>query len=108
MVRPDGGVIIDTPGMRELQLWDTKRALEDAFGDIEMLAAACRFRDCQHLAEPKCAVRDAVATGRIAADRLDHYHRLKVERTLLNRRFNTLAKIEEKRMGRPSTSRSGC
>ena len=100
MVRPDGGVIIDTPGMRELQLWDTKRALEDAFGDIETLAAACHFRDCQHLAEPKCAVRDAVATGQIAADRLDHYHRLQVERALLNRRFDTLAKIEEKRRGR--------
>ena len=53
---PDGGLLIDTPGMRELQLWDTGEALLETFADIEALAESCRFRDCRHHGEPGCAV----------------------------------------------------
>ena len=63
---PGTGVLIDTPGMRELQLWETGEALADAFADIEALAPGCRFRDCQHRSEPGCAVVDAVASRRAA------------------------------------------
>lgn len=97
LVRPEGGVIIDTPGMRELQLWDTDRALEDVFEEIENLATACHFRDCQHRTEPRCAVQRAVADGRLQANRLAHYHQLRNERELLDRRRNELARLAEER-----------
>ena len=100
IVRPAGGLIIDTPGMREMQSWDADRALEDAFGDIETLAADCRFRDCQHVAEPRCAVRAAVDDGRLPASRLAHYHRLRVERESLERRRDELARLEDKRQSK--------
>ncbi len=60
---PGGGVLIDTPGMRELQLWDTGDGMSGSFDDIDALAASCRFRDCRHLQEPGCAVRAAVDAG---------------------------------------------
>ena len=93
---PGGGIIIDTPGLRELQIWDSARALEDAFTDIDALAADCRFRDCEHRTEPGCAVRDAVGAGRLDAGRLDHYHRLADERELLVRRREELARRQER------------
>ena len=102
LVRTGGGVIIDTPGMREFQPWDTDRALETAFDEIEQLAAGCHFRDCQHRTEPRCAVRDAVANGRLAESRLQHYLQLQAERAVLNRRRDELAKIADKQ--RPMTN----
>ena len=97
IVRPAGGLIIDTPGMRELQSWDADRALEETFADIDALAEGCRFRDCQHRAEPRCAVRGAVDAGRLAPSRLAHYHRLRAEREALERRRDELARLEDKR-----------
>ncbi len=97
LVRPDGGVIIDTPGMRELQLWDTNRALEAAFEEIDGLAPACRFRDCQHRTEPGCAVRQAVEKGQLPPERLEHYHQLQDERASLHGRRNELSHMAEKR-----------
>ena len=97
LVRAEGGVIIDTPGMRELQLWDTDRALEGTFDEIEQLAAACHFRDCQHRTEPRCAVREAAADGRLSASRLEHYLQLHAERTVLNHRRDELAEMAERR-----------
>lgn len=95
---PGGGVIIDTPGMRELQLWDGDRALEEAFAEIDALAADCRFRDCRHRREPRCAVRAAVDAGRLPAIRLAHYLRLEDERASLDRRRGERARLEEKRL----------
>lgn len=95
---PGGGVIIDTPGMRELQLWDGDRALEEAFAEIDALAADCRFRDCRHRREPRCAVRAAVDAGRLPAIRLAHYLRLEDERASLDRRRGERALLEEKRL----------
>ncbi len=97
---PGGGIIIDTPGMRELQLWDSDRALEDAFAEIEALAPDCRFRDCRHRQEPGCAVRAAVEAGTLPAIRLTHYLRLDDERAHLDRRRDELARLEEKKRTR--------
>jgi ribosome biogenesis GTPase len=74
-----GGILIDTPGMREVQLSDAKDGLDRAFADIGSIAAQCRFRDCSHLTEPGCAVRAAIDQGILAADRLDSYQRLQRE-----------------------------
>ena len=101
LLRPGGGVIIDTPGMRELQLWDSGEALEAAFDDVDALAAGCRFRDCGHRSEPGCAVRAAVAGGTLPAARLDHFHRLEDERAALRERQEQLDRIAEARRTRP-------
>jgi len=79
VVLPPGGLIIDTPGMRELQLWDASGAMSETFDDIEALAAHCHFTDCRHRNEPRCAVKAAVDAGTLAADRLDSYLRLQAE-----------------------------
>ena len=94
---PEGGLIIDTPGMRELQLWDDTDAIDDAFDDIKALAADCRFRDCGHDGEPRCAVRGAVEAGRLSAARLDSYRRLRHERQAVRQRRDELARLEEHR-----------
>jgi ribosome biogenesis GTPase len=74
-----GGWLIDTPGMRELQLVDVADALEDVFSDIVELATRCRFTDCGHAGEPGCAVQSALDSGRLDADRLRRYHKLQAE-----------------------------
>jgi ribosome biogenesis GTPase len=76
---PGGGLLIDTPGMRELQLADAGHGLLSTFDDIEALAASCGFADCRHEAEPKCAVKAAVAAGTLDAGRLASYHKLIAE-----------------------------
>ena len=73
---PSGGFILDTPGMRELGLWDAGTGVEGAFADLGALAAECRFRDCRHEHEPGCAVLGAVAAGRLDAERLESYRKL--------------------------------
>lgn len=102
LVRSKGGVIIDTPGMRELQLWDSDRALESAFDDIDVFSQACRFRDCHHQTEPGCAVRQAVSGGQLTADRLSHYHQLQNERATLDERRKQLAQMIEQRKSKLS------
>ena len=74
---PDGGIVIDTPGMRELGLEGAD--VDKAFSDIDELSANCRFRDCKHENEPGCAVKNAVTKGMLSQDRLDHYQKLKKE-----------------------------
>lgn len=76
---PAGALVIDTPGMREFQLWDAAEAVEDAYPDIVNLAAQCRFSRCTHLTEPGCAIRAAFDAGEIPAERLDSYFKLKAE-----------------------------
>jgi ribosome biogenesis GTPase len=71
-----GALLIDTPGLREVQAWDGESAVAGAFDDIHTLAAGCRFADCAHQGEPGCAVRTAVEAGRLDADRLANFHRL--------------------------------
>jgi ribosome biogenesis GTPase len=85
IVLPNGGLVIDTPGMRELQLWDVGEAVRETFEDIEALAPQCHFSDCRHRDEPKCAVKAAVADGTLAAERLASYQKLQDELELLRR-----------------------
>ena len=96
LLHPRDGVIIDTPGMRELRLWDTERALEATFDDVDALAVGCRFRDCRHRTEPGCAVRQAVTDGKLSADRLAHYLQLGDERVGLQQRRDELAQLTDK------------
>ena len=93
---PAGGAVIDTPGMRELQLWGDEGALDDAFEDIEGLAGNCRFTECHHGREPGCAVRAAIQRGDIDAARFQSYLRLKRELRYLEARRNDRTRIEEK------------
>jgi ribosome biogenesis GTPase len=97
---PGGGVIIDTPGMRELQLWETGQAIEGTFADIEALAADCRFRDCRHRAEPGCAVLAAQAAGTLAPERLASFHKLADEQRHQESKQDERARIQEKRQSR--------
>lgn len=79
VLAPSGALIIDTPGMRELQLWDADEALEVAFSDIVTLALRCRFTNCRHEDEPGCAVLPALASGELPLSRLENYRKLKAE-----------------------------
>lgn len=76
---PGGGVLLDTPGLRSLPLWDAEAGVAAAFDDVEALAEHCRFRDCVHEGEPGCAVRAAVADGALDARRLDSFAKLRRE-----------------------------
>ena len=78
LMMPGGAILIDTPGLRELQIWEGD--LDSAFADIAELAAQCRFNDCAHSSEPDCAVREALETGELDADRWQNY--LKLQREL--------------------------
>ena len=97
---PGGGLLIDTPGLRELQLWDTGDGLGAAFDDIEALAPQCRFRDCRHDMEPGCAVKAAVADGRLDARRHESYLDLRREQTVLAGKQDERAALEQKRQGK--------
>ena len=97
---PDGGVLIDTPGMRELQLWETGEAVAGAFGDIDALAEECRFRDCRHAAEPGCAVLAAVAAGMLPEARLQSFRKLQDEQAFQARQQDERGRIETKRAGK--------
>jgi len=92
---PTGGVVLDTPGIRELQLWDAD--LEQTFGDIEELARHCRFSDCAHDQEPGCAVREALADGTLPAERWESYRKLQRELEAVEARQNVLLRQERVR-----------
>ncbi|MBM3742360.1 MAG: ribosome small subunit-dependent GTPase A [Actinobacteria bacterium] len=80
---PNGGWLIDTPGLRALNLWTSGHGIERAFADIFKLADSCKFRDCKHQDEPGCAVRAAIAAGTLSVDRLESMHRLVAEEAAL-------------------------
>lgn len=89
-----GGVLIDTPGMREFSLWDADTGLDDTFDEIGMLSANCRFRDCRHDTEPGCAVLEAIENGSLDPDRMMNYRKLKRELQFLERRKDPAAQAE--------------
>ncbi len=80
VLTPSGALVIDTPGMRELQLWGVEDGVEEAFPDIHALALRCRFTDCGHTNEPGCAIRVALASGDLPIERLENYRKLKAEK----------------------------
>jgi len=93
---PDGGAVIDTPGMREIQIWANEDDLDRAFNDIEKLAENCRFKDCQHQSEPGCAVRAAIRKGELEATRLESYLKLQKELRHLAMREDDSVRLEER------------
>ena len=97
---PNGGLMIDTPGMRELQLWDDTGGLQEAFEDIGSVAAECRFRDCRHEQEPGCAVLQSVANGSLPQERLDSYRKLQRELHHLHLKQDRRAASEQRRKQR--------
>lgn len=94
---PCGGLIIDNPGMREVHLWLADDGLMDAFDDIAVLAAQCRFSDCSHETEPGCAVRPALADGRLQMERWQRYRSLQHELTELEARLTRRARSRARR-----------
>ena len=100
VVLPSGGLVIDTPGLRELQLWGEEEDLHVVFGDIEELAADCRFRDCEHSTEPGCAVKAALESGDLDEDRFESYLKLRRELAYFDRRHNEAAAIQAKKRER--------
>jgi ribosome biogenesis GTPase len=97
IVLPGGGLLIDTPGMRELEPWADTEAVDSAFDDIAAAAANCRFADCTHTTEPQCAVLAQIAAGVIAADRLDNYRKLLRELAFEERKHDKAAAANVKR-----------
>jgi ribosome biogenesis GTPase len=97
MVRvPTGGLLIDTPGLRELVSWQTDPGTENGFSDIEELAATCRFSDCTHTAEPGCAIRDALVSGELDPARWRSYGKMLREERFLTGRKRGLEKAQSK------------
>lgn len=93
---PNGAMVIDTPGMRALGMWDAGEGLEIAFAEIEALAAKCRFQNCTHTAEPGCAIRAALECGQLPQDRWLSYQKLTVENAYAGDMENYLAAKEKK------------
>jgi ribosome biogenesis GTPase / thiamine phosphate phosphatase len=89
---PGGALLLDTPGLREFRVWALDEGLAQAFPDVEVLAAQCRFRDCRHESEPGCAVLAAAAAGTIDADRLTSYRKLRAEMAYLERKVDPQAR----------------
>ncbi|WP_339229990.1 ribosome small subunit-dependent GTPase A [Oceanobacillus sp. FSL K6-2867] len=93
---PNGALLIDTPGMRELQLWDGESVIDTTFQDVEELAFECRFTDCKHDTEPGCRVQDALVNGELSEARFESYLKLQRELAYEKRKQNQKAKQDEK------------
>lgn len=96
LLLPGGGCLIDTPGLRELQLWGDDSDLAESFDDVEAAAEQCRFRDCSHSGEPGCGVDRAIADGRLDPARYESFLKLKRELSYLLRRRDLRARLEER------------
>jgi len=94
---PEGGVLIDTPGMREFQVWLDEEELDTKFEDIKRLENQCKFNDCSHKKEPGCAIRKALEDGTLSRERYENYLKLKIEVGYLNYRINQRDKAQTKR-----------
>jgi ribosome biogenesis GTPase len=93
---PDGGLILDTPGMRELSLWDAE-GLDQSFADLDAIVERCRFSNCSHNGEPGCAIAAALADGSLDPSRLESWRKLQRETAHHERRVDALARAEERR-----------
>ncbi len=99
-VLPGLGVLLDTPGLRGVQLWAADEGLDQTFADVVELTRQCRFRDCQHRTEPGCALLGAVEAGHLSPRRLDSYLRLQRENDWLQRRYDARLRAEQRRRWR--------
>jgi ribosome biogenesis GTPase len=95
-VLPGGALLMDTPGLREMQLWNAEQGVAQAFADIDAVAALCRFVDCRHEGEPGCAVMAAVSEGALDAARLENRRKLLREQEFLRRKIDPGARQEQK------------
>jgi ribosome biogenesis GTPase len=95
-ILPGGGILIDTPGMRELALWAVDGVSGSVFDDVEALFERCKFRDCRHENEPGCAVRQALDEGVLDAERWESYQQLQKEAAFVRRRHDLKARLDEK------------
>src|SRR6266705_312845 len=93
---PQGALLMDTPGLREMQLWDAEDGVAQTFADIDSLAAQCRFGDCRHEGEPGCAVLESVSAGSLDAGRLENRRKLLREQEFLRRKVDPEASQEQK------------
>ncbi len=94
---PGGALVIDTPGMREIQLWVAEEGLDEAFSDVTELFERCRFSDCGHESEPGCAVKEALADGTLSPERWESYLKLERELAHLERRLDKRAQAEQRK-----------
>jgi ribosome biogenesis GTPase / thiamine phosphate phosphatase len=100
IVLPNGALVIDTPGMREFQMWLSGETGQDAFRDVEEIAVKCHFRNCSHTVEKRCAVLEAVEKNELPRERFESYLKLKRELSFLNRAAHRRESIESKRRTR--------
>ena len=94
---PDGRMVLDTPGIREVGLIDAEEGVSAVFDDLEMLVQDCKFNDCSHANEPGCAVKLAIETGALDPDRWAHFQKLKLELEATETKAERVAKDIEKR-----------
>lgn len=95
---PGGALVLDTPGMREMGLWEAGEGMSAAFADVEALVAHCRFHDCQHQSEPGCAIIAALETGELDAGRWKAYGKLLREITFQDNKDDPRAQAEGRRL----------
>ncbi len=101
IVLPDGGLVIDTPGLRRIQLWGDETGIERTYADVEQLIAGCRFSDCRHESEPGCAVKEAIEAGKLDSARFAAYLRLQKElRNLVLRQDARNQKLVDRAFGK--------
>jgi ribosome biogenesis GTPase len=99
-ILPTGGMVIDTPGLREIQLWGTGDELSGVFTDIDSLAQSCKFNDCTHASEPGCSVLEAIELGMIDIKRLESYQKLQKELQYLDTKVNENAALAKRQNDR--------
>jgi ribosome biogenesis GTPase len=97
LLLPEGGVLVDTPGMRELGLIEDSGGVDATFADVAALTDQCRFADCRHESEPGCAIREALATGAISHDRWESYRKLQREIAAIEARRDPVLAAERRR-----------
>lgn len=93
---PSGGIVIDTPGMRELGMWDISEGLDKSFSDVEAFFGKCRFHNCTHTSEPDCAIYAAIELGELSAKRWESYRKLKTEAAFADDKSTYLSEKEKK------------
>lgn len=103
LLLPEGGLILDTPGMRSLTLWEADAGMEAMFSDVEKLVNSCRFHDCRHRAEPGCAVVAALRSGKLEMKRWDSWLKLQKELVHMEAKREGKLRIQEKQRGRMMT-----
>jgi ribosome biogenesis GTPase len=106
IVLPDGGLVIDTPGMREFQMWLAGESGQEAFADVEEIVVRCHFRSCSHTVEKRCAILEAVEKGELARERYENYLKLKRELSFLAEAARHRQHIERKRAKGAERSRN--